>query len=426
MDASIISQAIQDQQEEVKAWLLRSKTIEREANKQFQSFLPNSWIKVISGVRRCGKSFLSIQALGTDSWIYLNFDDERFINLQTSDLNQVYQAALQIRGPVKYWVLDEIQNIEHWDLFVNRLQRKGLNVIVTGSNGKILSREISTHLTGRSVTLELFPFSFAEYLKYFKIDYSTPSTAGWTSEQVSLFMKYFELWMNEGAFPETLENSNKRAYLQELYDRVITRDVLQRYNLRNPKGIKQLAAVLVNSLGQEVSYKKLTNLLSLGSMNTVKKYVGYLTDCYLFFELEAYSDKSRERQARPRKIYCIDNGLYNSLKTLSTDNKGRMLENIVFLALRRSGENISYLRDPHFEVDFVISKEGKNSKLIQVCLSLQDPTTKKREINSLVSAGKKLKLKAGTILTLDEEWHFSQDGFEISCLPVWKWLLKFC
>lgn len=410
-----------EQQEEVLGLLRSVQSIAREKESEYLEIVAAKWIKVISGVRRCGKSFLSVSAFTEQqNWIYINFDDERLSELTTKELNSIYEAALSIKSDIRYWIFDEIQNIKHWDLFINRLQRKGLNIIVTGSNGKLLSKEISTHLTGRSIGLELFPFSFREFLGSNNIQVNDILT----TEKTVVVKNKFDVWFKDGGFPEAIVSPFKKTYLQDLFNKIISRDILQRYNLRNPKGIKQLATIMIESVGQELSYRKLASSLKLGSMNTIKKYIDYLCDCYLFFEVEAYSDKSRERQARPRKIYCIDNGVINAVTVSRSENKGRQLENIVFLELRRRQISIYYLKESDFEVDFIVFEKNKIRKLIQVCWSLSDEKTRQREVQGLVKACHKYNLNTGIILTYDDEVEFIEDGITIECIPVYKWLLS--
>ncbi len=425
MQSSHMKNVLLEQQEEVRTLLQSTHSIDREKQSEYLELVSAKWIKVISGVRRCGKSFMSVSAFtNQNSWIYINFDDERLSELTTQELNLLYEAALSIKSDIKFWIFDEIQNIKHWDLFINRLQRKGLNIIVTGSNGKLLSKEISTHLTGRSIGLELFPFSFKEFLESKNIQINNQTKDILTTEKNALVKNSFDLWFKDGGFPESISSPFKNIYLQDLFNKIISRDILQRYNLRNPKGIKQLATIMIESVGQELSYRKLSTSLKLGSMNTVKKYIDYLCDCYLFFEVEAFSDKSRERQARPRKIYCIDNGVINAVTVNRSENKGRQLENIVFLELRRKQQSIYYLKENNFELDFVIFEKNKIRKLIQVCWTLVDEKTRQREMQALIQACHKYKLNTGLILTYEDEIEIIENGIKIECIPVYKWLLS--
>ncbi len=422
MTESALLKILAEQQMEAEGWISSSQVIHREKSSEYLSSLKDPLIKIIVGVRRCGKSFLSLHSLPPSSWLYVNFDDERLSDLSAEDLNKIYSCGLQLKQNIQYWVFDEIQNIKNWDLFVNRLNRKKLNLVITGSNGKLLSKELSTHLTGRFLSIELFPLSFKEYLSFSLIE-TTQGRSIPTELEAKIKIKFNE-YLRQGGFPETLKLINKGPYLRELYNSILTRDILQRYALRNPTELKSIARLLINNISKEMSYKSLSESTHLGSINTAKKYVSFLNDCYLFFELEAFSPKIRNRITRERKIYAIDTGLYNALQTSVSENLGAQLENFVFLELYRKSLELFYLKEKDFEVDFVILKDRKIQQLIQVCYDMSDVKTENREIRSLIKASEKYFCSHLTILTFEQESEKIVDGKKISIIPVWKWILS--
>jgi predicted AAA+ superfamily ATPase len=406
-----------EQQQTYKNWINKSSSVPREVGPTYESYLSTPMIKVIMGPRRSGKSFFSIQSLPQAHFIYINFDDERFFELTTKDLNKIYEAGLRINSNPQYWVFDEIQNIQGWELFVNRLKRNGLNIIVTGSNSKLLSKELATHLTGRTLSLELLPFSFREYLKFYQIEFENNLTTENFSEIKNHFMKY----LRSGGFPETLSNIAFNEYLRELFDRIITKDIIQRYQIRDPRTLRAIAHIMMSYNSQELSYQKIKNSFPGLSINTLRKYISYIEDTYLFFEIETYSTKIRERLTKARKIYCIDSGMFNALSDNPERTFGRQLENLVFLELRRKNKSVSYLKTKNFEIDFILSEHGKISQLIQVSWNFDDPKTKDRELKSFIEAEKVLGPQKKMILTYDIEETIGH----IMILPVWKWLTQY-
>jgi predicted AAA+ superfamily ATPase len=420
MDERALISILKEQQLEVQNSINNLNSIQREQHSEYLNSLSDPLVKVICGIRRCGKSFFSVYSLPKNSWVYINFDDERFESINPSNLNKIYELMRQINTQAKYYIFDEIQNIKNWDLFINRLKRKGLNIIITGSNGKLLSKEISTHLTGRHSQIEMFPFSFGEYLKYFKVaNYELTTT-----EDIALIKGHFSNYLNEGGFPEIPQLINKRQYLRDLFEKIVLRDILQRYQIRSSTLLKHLTLFLINNVSRELSYKKVQKTFEVGSVNTLKKYVQYLLDCYLFFEVECYSFKIKEQLTKPRKIYCIDTGMYNALQSSFSDNQGLQIENLVFLELKRRRSEIYYYKTHLFEVDFLITENRKIIELIQVCYLVSSEKTYKRELDGLLKAAKLFKCKQLTLVTFENENEITVEGFKIKLIPVWKWLLQ--
>jgi len=419
MNKDDIARILIDQQSEF-LQLLDIHEISRDFEQDLESLLPQSSIKVVLGVRRAGKSTLVARVLRSRPCVYVNFDDERWVDLETQDLQTLALEMRRLQPEAEVWFFDEIQNVPKWELFLGRLFRERRNLIITGSNGKLLGKDLATHLTGRHLSLEIFPFSFLEFLALRRV---TVSQNLGSSEEVqirALFDEYFQV----GGFPEVLRGATGWRYLRELFDRIISRDLVQRYHLRQSRGLKELALFLMNNVGQRFTYHKLAHSLGFKSVSTVKNYVGYLAEGYLLFELEPFSFKVKERISLPRKIYAIDTGLIEALNRKMTPDLGSRLENSVFLQLRRMQLEFSYFKGDTFEVDFVIHQGRRINQLIQVCYSLQTAMTFEREIKGLVQGAEALKCKNLLLLTYNEEKTVNQGAFEIEVLPVWKWLLR--
>jgi predicted AAA+ superfamily ATPase len=410
-----IEAILKEQQSDYWSWVRQSPSIEREKDSLLKEYLPAQQIKIISGIRRCGKSHFSIRNLPREKTVYVNFDDERLFQMKANDLARIYEAGLKIVPEVKFWVFDEIQNVDGWELFVNRLQKKNVNLIVTGSNSKMLSRELASNLTGRTLTIEMMPFSFREYLLFQNFDPQIPST----SEGRAQCKLHFDQYLLHGGFPETINNPLAADYLRELFDRIITRDVSQRYQIRDLRALKSLAILVLNYSAQELSFSKLQKNFSSMSINTLRKYIGYIQETFLSLEVESYSPKIRERLTKVRKTYAIDTGMFNGLSDNPQRTLGRQLENLVFLELKRRKKEISFFKSQKCEVDFVCTQNRKPREIIQVCWDISDQGTRAREFKGLSLASAELGKTRQLILTYDNE----EVSADVSVLPVWKWLL---
>ena len=377
-------------------------------------------IKVIIGPRRCGKSFLAMHLLEQfGSRGYLNFDDERLVGVD--DYDRLVAAVNTVYGRPRHLLLDEIQNLPRWELFVNRLQRQGFRLILTGSNAHLLSGELATHLTGRHLPVVLFPFSFGEAL-------SAVPAARTGPELVEELRRYAA----DGGYPEPLLRDMDRGYyLRTLWDSVLYQDIVRRRRIRSVAGIEDLAGYLLANVSREYSLNRLTSVTRCKSVHTVAKYIGYLEEAFLFFSLPRFSFKAREQAAANRKIYCIDNGMITARGVLFSPDTGRLVENLVAVALRKRALDgaceLFFWKDAQQrEVDFVI-KEGRSvTQLIQVCWDLAAASTREREIRALLRAGAALSCERLLVLTADTdseeevEW-YGRRG-RIRLLPVWRWL----
>lgn len=420
MKKTLIKQILLEQREEIAA-IFRQGLIEREKLPVAMRELETGLAKVIMGVRRCGKSVLAHQMLKGILYGYINFDDERLTTIKAGDLNDFLEAAKEINPNFKYILLDEIQNAEGWELFVNRLLRSGYNVTVTGSNSMLLSRELASHLTGRQLSIELFPFSFREFLAFHNVTVNENDfhITGKKAEIKAMLERYIQ----EGGFPEVQKMDVKESYLRELFDKIITKDVIMRYNIKYGRDLKEMALYLLSNFASRATYHKVRNIFDVKSVHTIKNYTGYLAESYLIFELNAFSFKQKDQIRQPRKIYSIDTGLINAIVPKISFNIGRLMENVVFLELKRRGREIYYYSDGNSEVDFLLKDGLKIDQLIQVCYSLDNIETRDREIKSLVKASKKLACENVVILTWDVEGEETVKNTTIRLTPLWKWLI---
>lgn len=421
MEKQQLKSVLLEQKMEI-AELLNAKITRRDRENEAKEALKNNLIKVVIGVRRCGKSFLAHKILQGKEYGYVNFDDERFVGAKTEDLNDFLEMVNEINPDAKHLLLDEVQNIVGWELFANRLKRAGYNLVITGSNAKLLSQELATHLTGRHVSLELFPFSFREFLERRDLDFS--ATDAYLTKKRAIIKKALEEYMEQGGFPELFSVENKKQYLRDLYDKIISRDIATRHKVRFGKELKELAVYLFSNFGSRFTYRKLRNIFEIKSTHTVKKYVNYLEEAYLIFEILPFSFKLKEQIKSARKTYCIDSGLINAISFQNSPNKGRMMENSVFLNLKmRKKETYFYPNKSGGEVDFLIRENKKAAELIQVCFDLKNLETKDRELSALAKSGDELNCNKLTVITWDEEREEDYKNKKIIFVPLWKWLL---
>lgn len=412
-------------QKQEKELVASSNFISRDMAEKIETYLEQDIIKVVTGVRRCGKSIFSFMVLQEADFGYINFDEKELTALENYD--ELLRYIQEFYGNVQYLLLDEVQNLANWELWVNSLHRRGYNLLITGSNAKLLSRELATHLTGRHISVELFPFSFREYLRAIGFNVK----ADYTEEERGMVLNHLTKYIEVGGFPEVVVKGYDYTYLQTLFDSIILKDVVQRYKVRYADELYNLARFLVSSYSNEVSYTKLKNTLNLGSVHTVQNYVKYLEDTYLVFHLDRFSFKQREQVKSPKKMYVLDNGLINALAFGFSENTGNLMENTVAVELlrRKSGSSsrmeLYYWKDQQQrEVDFVVKEGPDISYLIQVCYNVDDQKTKEREVKSLVRAAGELNCNDLLIITWDEEGEEEFKGSRIRFVPLWKWLLE--
>lgn len=378
-------------------------------------------IIVISGIRRCGKSTLlhEIRESNNEKDYVLNFDDERLIHFTVDDFQKLFEIFIELFGEQSTFYFDEIQNVKGWERFVRRLYDSGNKVYITGSNASMLSRELGTHLTGRYYQFELYPFSFKEFLALKDVKYSKNSF--FTTNGKALLKNKFNDFFSKGGFPDYLQNENKQ-YLKSLYESILYRDVMVRNNLTKEKEILELVYYLASNVSKLVTYNSLKKVISVQNATTIKKYLEYLQNSYLIFLINKYDFSLKKQLQNPKKAYLIDNALSNELGFHSSEDRGRLLENMVFIELKRRGKNIYYHKQKQ-ECDFVLREKNKIVNAIQVSWSLYEEKTRKREINGLIEAMNLYNLKSGLILTENEEETIRDDGLVIHIRPVWQWLL---
>ncbi|MCK4650247.1 ATP-binding protein [Candidatus Pacearchaeota archaeon] len=389
--------------------------VQREKYQDLLKDIKTPFVKILTGIRRSGKSTLLIQLKKRHDGTYVNFDDERFVNFKVDDFQVLYELSIEIFGNKKYFYFDEIQNIVDWERFVRRLSESGGNVFVTGSNATMLSKELGTHLTGRYISYTLYPFSFREYLKFKKMD-----NLEFTTKNKAEIKRNFRKYLTEGGLPEYLMTGN-RDYLKMLFESILYRDVMTRYKLTNERALKELVYIAANNISKEISFNSIKKMIGLGSSTTVSDYFSYLENTYLLFLVPKYSHSLKKQIHANKKLYMIDNAIAHQLGFSFSENKGKLLENLVFVELKRRGKEIYYFQEKG-ECDFIL-RENRIKEAIQVCYEINDGN-KEREIAGLAEAMKKFKLKEGIILTMDQEEEIARDNLKIKIIPVWKWLLE--
>lgn len=385
----------------------------------FERYMRNQQIVVVSGVRRCGKSTLLRQfAERYDRYYYVNFDDERLISFTVENFSEL-MLCLRKQHESDTIFIDEVQNVDKWERFVRRIQDEGYKIYLTGSNARLLSSELGTHLTGRYSKIELFPFSFSEYLAFYHVNYHKLTSANEAS-----VLTHFDNYLVMGSFPEYLKYADKE-FLARTYEDILHRDIITRKNIRDVKSFLQLCHYLFSCFTRDLSYNALARTLGINSSMTVKSYIQALQESYLAFELYKYDYSLKKQLTHSKKAYVVDNGMRNTVAFGFSEDRGSLLENLVYLSLRRRGENIYMFRETR-ECDFLIERQGRIVEAIQVCYEIND-TNGSREIQGLIQAMDKLNCPKGRLLTYNQQtadWSHGEPlpaGVEIQ--PVWRWLL---
>ena len=416
--------------DQIKAMLLEQRQafwqhetgVERRRLYEIERAMPLPHAVVISGLRRVGKSTLLAQfahRLGEERFYYVNFEDDRFLGFQAEDANDLYQVLVELFGERKVFIIDEVQNVIGWEHFVRRFMDQGIKFFITGSNASLLSRELGTRLTGRYIPVELFPFSFVEFL-HFK-GYSIPDLTTLTTVEMAYLQQALNEYLRLGGIPEPLKYP-ELPLLRTLYDDILYRDIATRYHIEEVRALKELAFYLMSNPASQISFNKLKEQLHLGSVNTIKNYIEYLENSWLIFTMNVYDYSVKRQQIAPKKIYSIDTGLVNAVGFSFSTNSGKLMENAAFLALRRKTHEIYYYTTPAgYEVDFYLPESGE---LVQVAQSMDHPTTREREIRALADGMGTLKHSSGLILADSNAESITRNGFTIRIRSLAEWLLE--
>ena len=402
---------------------------------------PENKVRCLTGIRRSGKTFLFYQlirdllAQGVDKQriLYINFEDERLLPISPSDLSAIlnlyYEMFPAHKAKKVYMFFDEIQNVPNWEKFIRRVQdNEKAQINLTGSSSQFLSREIATALRGRTLSFEIFPFSFAEYLSYKNIagdDYSSQGRA--------LIANAFAAFLHAGGFPEIAGCAEelRLKILQEYFNLILYKDVLERHNIRNHSLVKYLLKFLLANNANPFSVSKFyDDVKSQGykcSKDALHNYLFYLEEAYCFSQAPIFSESLRKRQVNNRKIYAIDHGLVTAMTSTRSYNTGRLLETMVYNHLRRKydREQIFYYKtSAGFEIDFVAQERGQITELIQVCAQLDEPSTKERETRAALAAMQELKFAHATIITRDETDTLVEQGKTLHIIPFYRWAIE--
>ena len=423
MKISDIEKVLLEQQDELEA--LEGEVLIHRPEEDLIN-LNSKLAQVVIGVRRSGKSTLCFNALRKAGvhYAYANFDDERLEELETKDLDNVLQMLYKIYGKFDYLFLDEIQNIDGWPLFVNRLLRQRIHIIITGSNAKLLSAELATHLTGRHHKIELFPFSFKDWCSIKDVDYTRLTT-----KNKGLLSKAYEEYFRQGGFPELISGEeNPKEYIGTLIDNIISQDIKKRYKIRNIDALKRLAHHILNEAPTLIVKDTLQNIIGIKSERTLGNYLMYLNQTYLISTISKYSSRSRER-ARNEKSYAIDVAFMDKRENaFSGENLGWRLETIVYLELlrRKAGteNDIYYYQGRSAEADFVVCDGNKTLAVYQVSYDISNEKTRKREIKGCIAGAKATKCDNLFLITDNESEVIEEDGYTIQVIPIWEWLTR--
>ncbi len=420
MKKDLLYQVLYNQQ---KDFLSMNNLKDREKTMEVIKLLKLKLPTIITGMRRCGKSSLlklifNKLNLNKNDFLYINFNDERLINFNDENFQNILDYIEENNYKKKvYLFLDEIQEVKNWEKWVDRIKEK-FPILITGPNSQLLSSEISTILTGRSLNVNLFPFNFSEYLNYKKIDLTNYLLDTQLQNKIkSHFKEYFSI----GGMPKMIIERNN-IILKELYENIIYRDIVRRFNPNLTTSIKEISIYLLSNISSDVSLRTLSKISGIKNLGVLSEIFASFEKAFLFFRINKFDYSVKKQIQNPKKVYSIDIGFPNKLGFKFSKNSGNVLENLVAISFKQRGFNIYYHREKT-ECDFVIQEKNKITKAIQVCYKLDDKN-KEREIKGLLEAMDKFKLKEGLILTYDDEEEFKMKNEKIKIKPVWKWLLE--
>lgn len=418
INREMLAQIIQEQWE---MFQKKDLGIEREILSGLAKMMKTPHVIVITGLRRVGKSTLLAQIAKKylkNNYYYLNFDDERLLKFEVSDFDLLHETLISSYGEKNVWLMDEIQNVAGWERFVRRMHDNGHKLLVTGSNASLLSDELATRLTGRSLRVELYPLSFKEYLQFKQVPW--PDKKILTTRDKGMLQREMSKYLGSGGIAEALRYPEVEV-LKNLYNDVIHRDIVSRYKLENVQSLKELSQYLASNVATLVSFNKLKELIKLGSVNTVKAYFDYLESSWLFFTVNKFAYSVKEQQIAAKKVYCIDGGLAKQVGFAFSPDTGRWMENLVWVELKRRRLTPFYYKTKDgVEVDFYLQKD---QTLIQVTQSMQDLTTRARELDGLLKAASEIKGEAQLVVVTERENEILKiDDKLVRIVPIYTWL----
>jgi len=403
---------------------------------KLKGFLANSHIIVITGARRSGKSFIMRQLakslieekVDRNSILLVNFEDPRFTGLDAKTLQKIYEVYLEFLNPKQkpYIFLDEIQEVKDWEKWVRTAHELNkARIIISGSNAKLLSRELGTLLTGRHLNLTVFPLSFREYLAFKNIGLT--DRLDYINQEI-VIKRLLREYLEGGSFPEVVLAKDGKEILLNYFEDIINKDIIKRYKIRKTEQLANLTKFYLSNISSLVTFSSLERALMFSS-DTIEKFSHYLNEAYMLYFVKRFSFKVKEQEKSPKKVYAIDTGLSNTIGFRFSENLGRLSENLVFLELERRrclnpDLEFYYYKDIHHrEVDFVIKENLEVRQLIQVCWKIDKLKTKDREIRILIKTMEAFRLKEGLVITEDYEQEEDFNGKRINYIPLWKWLL---
>jgi predicted AAA+ superfamily ATPase len=399
--------------------LLSRSYLMRHTSVDVEQLLSSTLIKLITGPRRAGKSTQALMMLRGKNFAYLNFDSQPLLDAWNPDL--VMRLLDDVYPGYEYLLLDEVQNLNAWDLWVSELYRRGLNMVITGSNAKMLSTEMATVLTGRYLQIEMLPFGLSEFFELNGFDLNKSH-----EDKHNDVLALVDDYLRNGGYPEVL-NSRPLVhnYLDILFDSIVWKDVVKRHKVRNTSDLNDLAMYLVSNFCNPISMNELTANLGISSVNTTRRYMDYLHEPYLFYYLPRYNNKLKLMHKAPRKVYVVDNGFVQAKAFSLSENLGLLLENQVFVELIRRGydtdKTLFYYRSRNDkEVDFILREENHVKALVQVCYDMSNAKTEKREVGSLIECAGELHCNNLIIVTATDERVIQKDGYTINVLPITK------
>lgn len=399
--------------------LLSRPYLMRRNTQDSRLLLDSHLIKLITGPRRVGKSTQALLMLRGTNFAYLNFDNQPLLETWNADL--VMRMLDDVYPGYDYLLLDEVQNLDSWDIWVSELYRMGKNLVITGSNAKMLSSEMATVLTGKYLQVEMLPFSLEEFFDWNKL-----SLYNVEKEQTAEYHVLTDDYLRNGGYPEVVSSRQlTRSYLDTLFDSIVWKDIAKRHNVRNITDLNNLALYLISNFCNPLSVSELTQELGFSSANTTNKFMDYLHEPYLFYYLSRYNNKLKLMKKAPRKIYVVDNGFVTAKAFSVSDNYGRLLENQVFIELIRRGydteKSMFYYRSRNDkEVDFVLRKGTHIERLVQVCYDMSLQKTEAREVNALIECAGELRCDNLTIVTYTDERIIEKNGYRITVVPITK------